>query len=100
MPPRRSAGPTDKSRRARPRSDLSGRSNAPVTLQLIGAQKHPRGFFPGVFGLVGPNAYADVSFTFFSGKLRTGLPVAAKMAFITAGDTTQMVGSPTPPQKS
>ena len=40
------------------------------------------------------------SFTFFSGKLRTGLPVAAKIAFITAGATTQMVGSPTPPQKS
>ena len=40
------------------------------------------------------------SFTFFSGRLRTGLPVAAKIAFITAGATTQMVGSPTPPQKS
>src|SRR5580693_914963 len=40
------------------------------------------------------------SFTFFSGRLRTGLPVAAKIAFITEGATTQMVGSPTPPQKS
>ncbi len=40
------------------------------------------------------------SLTFFSGKLRTGLPVAAKMAFITAGFTTHIVGSPTPPQKS
>ena len=30
----------------------------------------------------------------------TGLPVAAWMAFNTAGATTQMVGSPTPPQKS
>jgi hypothetical protein len=40
------------------------------------------------------------SFTFLSGRLRTGLPVAAKIAFITAGVTTQMVGSPTPPQKS
>jgi len=40
------------------------------------------------------------SLTFFSGRLRTGLPVAAKMAFITAGFTTQIVGSPTPPQKS
>src|SRR5262245_60912102 len=40
------------------------------------------------------------SFTFLSGRLRTGLPVAAKIAFITAGVTTQIVGSPTPPQKS
>ena len=40
------------------------------------------------------------SFTFFSGRLRTGLPVAAWMALSTAGVTTQMVGSPTPPQKS
>jgi hypothetical protein len=40
------------------------------------------------------------SFTFFSGRLRTGLPVAAKIAFITAGAATQIVGSPTPPQKS
>jgi hypothetical protein len=40
------------------------------------------------------------SLTFFSGRLRTGLPVAAKIAFITDGATTQMVGSPTPPQKS
>jgi hypothetical protein len=39
------------------------------------------------------------SFTFLSGRLRTGLPVAAKIAFITAGVTTQMVGSPTPPQR-
>ena len=40
------------------------------------------------------------SLTFLSGRLRTGLPVAAKMALSTAGATTQMVGSPTPPQKS
>ncbi len=40
------------------------------------------------------------SFTFLSGRLRTGLPVAAKIALSTAGATTQMVGSPTPPQKS
>ena len=38
------------------------------------------------------------SFTFLSGRLRTGLPVAAWIAFITAGVTTQIVGSPTPPQ--
>ena len=35
--------------------------------------------------------------TFFSGRLRTGLPVAAWMALSTAGATTQIVGSPTPP---
>jgi hypothetical protein len=44
--------------------------------------------------------YAYTSFTFFSGNCRTGLPIAAWIAFITAGATTQMVGSPTPPQKS
>jgi hypothetical protein len=38
--------------------------------------------------------------TFLSGRLRTGLPLAAKMALSTAGVTTDMVGSPTPPQKS
>jgi hypothetical protein len=42
----------------------------------------------------------QTSFTFFSGKLRIGLPVAAKIAFSTAGAATQIVGSPTPPQKS
>jgi len=42
----------------------------------------------------------QTSFTFFSGRLRTGLPVAAWIAFSTAGVTTQIVGSPTPPQKS
>ena len=40
------------------------------------------------------------NFIFFSGRLRTGLPVAAKIAFRTAGATTLIVGSPTPPQKS
>lgn len=45
-----------------------------------------------------PSAYT--SFTFFSGSSRTGLPVAAWIALSTAGATTQIVGSPTPPQKS
>ena len=35
------------------------------------------------------------SFTCLSSRLRTGLPVAANTAFITAGVTTPMVGSPT-----
>ncbi len=35
-----------------------------------------------------------------SGNSRMGLPVAAKIAFITAGATTEIGGSPTPPQKS
>ena len=35
-----------------------------------------------------------------SGRSRTRLPVAANTAFSTAGVTTQIVGSPTPPQKS
>ena len=34
-----------------------------------------------------------------SGKERTRLPVAAKIAFSTAGPATAIVGSPTPPQK-
>src|SRR6266478_3862182 len=44
--------------------------------------------------------YAFNSFTFLSGRLRTGLPVAAAIALSTEGATTQIVGSPTPPQKS
>ena len=36
---------------------------------------------------------------FFSGICRIRLPVAAKMAFSTAGAATKIVGSPTPPQK-
>lgn len=36
---------------------------------------------------------------FLSGNVRIRLPVAAKMAFNTAGAATAMVGSPTPPQK-
>ena len=40
------------------------------------------------------------SLTFFKGRLRTGLPVAAWIALRTAGETTEMVGSPIPPQKS
>jgi hypothetical protein len=62
-------------------------------------QRAPR--FPGApaeIHVLGRRSYT--SFTFLSGRLRTGLPVAAKIAFITAGVTTQIVGSPTPPQKS
>jgi hypothetical protein len=40
------------------------------------------------------------SFWFLSGSERTGLPVAAWIALSTEGVTTQIVGSPTPPQKS
>ncbi|MDB5905325.1 MAG: hypothetical protein JWM26_4203 [Betaproteobacteria bacterium] len=43
---------------------------------------------------------AYTSFWFFIGRFLTGFPVAAKIAFITAGAMTQIVGSPTPPQKS
>jgi len=35
---------------------------------------------------------------FFSGNVRMRLPVAAAIAFSTAGAATQIVGSPTPPQ--
>jgi hypothetical protein len=44
--------------------------------------------------------YTKVKPCLRKGRSRTGLPVAAKIAFNTAGPTTQMVGSPTPPQKS
>src|SRR5436305_1692148 len=47
----------------------------------------------------GRTPHALCSFTFFRGSERTGWPVAAKMAFMTAGDATEMVGSPMPPQK-
>jgi hypothetical protein len=72
-----------------------------VTLRLCIANHHRAPRLPGApaeFNAERPRRYT--SFTFFSGKLRTGLPVAAKIAFITAGVDTQMVGSPTPPQKS
>src|SRR5262249_53076897 len=39
-------------------------------------------------------------FWLLSGSVRTGLPVAANIALSTAGVTTEIVGSPTPPQKS
>src|SRR5262249_39686536 len=48
----------------------------------------------------GPKRFRYTNLTFFSGRLRTGLPVAAKIALSTAGVTTLIVGSPTPPQKS
>ena len=54
----------------------------------------------GHAALCAPYAYSYTSFTFFSGNSRTGLPIAAWIALSTAGATTQMVGSPTPPQKS
>ena len=37
---------------------------------------------------------------FFNGNERMRLPVAANNALSTAGAATQIVGSPTPPQKS
>src|SRR5262249_6905024 len=43
-----------------------------------------------------PQAFCN--FRFFSGSERTGDPVAAYIAFSTAGAATLMVGSPTPPQ--
>jgi hypothetical protein len=55
---------------------------------------------PAEFNVFALRPRRYTSFTFLSGRLRTGLPVAAKIAFITAGVTTQIVGSPTPPQKS
>ena len=44
-------------------------------------------------------AHAARRSVLFNGKRRTRLPVAAKIAFRTAGAATAMVGSPTPPQK-
>ena len=48
------------------------------------------------------NSSADQAFlrlVFLIGRSRMRFPVAAKMAFNTAGAATAMVGSPTPPQK-
>ena len=58
---------------------------------------HPRA---STRGCSGHKPAPQASLMFFNGKLRTGLPVAAWMALSTAGATTQIVGSPTPPQKS
>jgi hypothetical protein len=58
--------------------------------ELLPRPRHPRSL----------NSSATASLRFFSGRLRTGLPVAAWIAFMTEGATTQIVGSPTPPQKS
>ncbi len=44
-------------------------------------------------------AYTIWMLWFFSGNVRMRLPVAAKYALRTAGAATQIVGSPTPPQK-
>src|SRR4029453_1020377 len=44
-------------------------------------------------------AYTIWMLWFFRGNVRIRLPVAAKYAFRTAGAATQIVGSPTPPQK-
>jgi hypothetical protein len=43
--------------------------------------------------------YANCMLWFLSGNERTRLPVALKKALSTAGAATQIVGSPTPPQK-
>lgn len=49
---------------------------------------------------VGSDAQAKLKPCLRNGNCRIGRPVAATMALITAGPTTQIVGSPTPPQKS
>src|SRR6516162_5329563 len=43
--------------------------------------------------------HANEMLWFFNGNERMRLPVAAKYALSTAGGATQIVGSPTPPQK-
>src|SRR5260370_29920741 len=43
--------------------------------------------------------HANEMLWFFNGNERMRLPVAAKYALRTAGAATQIVGSPTPPQK-
>lgn len=64
--------------------------------RVIACVRRPGGTIPNS----GRLRHAYTSLTFFSGRLRTGLPVAAWIALSTAGDTTEMVGSPMPPQKS
>jgi len=74
-------------------------------VQLVRSRQRPGDEPPGAEASLpcdAPDARRETQavLTFLNGRLRTGLPVAAKIAFMTAGETTQMVGSPTPPQKS
>ena len=72
-----------------------------TSYRLIEAPDGKAGILTGHAALTRPRWARDyTSFTFLSGRLRTGLPVAAKMPLSTAGVTTEIVGSPTPPQKS
>ena len=73
---------------------------SPPAMRSMGASGATRSCRPGSRTSRGAISMPYTSLTFFSGRLRTGLPVAAKIALRTAGVTTQMVGSPTPPQKS
>jgi len=67
----------------------------------MAVEQRPDLILTGHAALTRPRWARDyTSFTFLSGRLRTGLPVAAKMPLSTAGVTTEIVGSPTPPQKS
>ena len=52
-----------------------------------------RSVFPG------GSVHATFRLAFFNGNWRIRLPVAANIAFSTAGAATAIVGSPTPPQK-
>jgi len=71
------------------------RQAAPPTRGRPRRSRRTRSPRPGTSTFV----YTIVMPWFFSGKVRMRLPVAAKNAFSTAGAATQIVGSPTPPQK-
>ncbi len=58
----------------------------------------PTQYFTRTTSEAASSVYANRRSWFFSGNDRIRRPVAAKIAFNTAGAATKMVGSPTPPQ--
>src|SRR5215472_10832075 len=72
----------------------------PLGRSLSPKDRHPRSLAHCRNAVITSPDRAYASLTFLSGSVRTGFPVAAWIALRTAGVTTQIVGSPTPPQKS
>ena len=89
---------------------MGGLFVATVLTLLGGRPRAVRGVAPSMnsFPKVGDGArdtsaslvYADLSWALSIGSFRTRLPVAAKIALVTAGITADVPGSPTPPGAS
>ena len=101
--PARYATPIADSRRSRPRRNVAERGDlrappghvgdAARDLDEVGEQRHAPAAAAAASDL---QRLADGA----TAGCASAVPVAAWIAFITAGVTTQIVGSPTPPQKS